>query len=144
MTTLVPALNLETQVPRSPLEKMNGMVWIPRLLDKARAARANRLGEYRYPCPMDEIVLDFLGMAGDAFADMAMHQTDDAVHSWLKDKLQTTTPDERHAVNQAILEKRPDSKEKRDKFKRIRDEINPSRSDIQTWAALIDLEEGRS
>lgn len=33
-------------VPRSPFEAVEGLIWLPRMLDKARRQRATGLGEY--------------------------------------------------------------------------------------------------
>ncbi len=97
-----------------------------------------------YPCPMDQIYLDFLELDGDRFAELACSKTDDALQDWLDNHLRDIPTYEQEQVNQTLLQKQPDTEEKREKFNRIRDEIDSSRTDITTWAALIELEEGRT
>lgn len=49
-----------------------GYPWLPRLIDKARAAGAGTLGSYlRYPCPIDAACLHLLGLSADAFRELA-------------------------------------------------------------------------
>jgi hypothetical protein len=51
---------------------LGGYPWLPRMIDKARAARADTLGTYyRYPCPIDAVCLRRLGVSADAFAEIA-------------------------------------------------------------------------
>jgi hypothetical protein len=53
-------MNLNETFPRSPRDKMNGLVFLPRMIDKARAFKQNSLGEYIFPCPLDKKILEFL------------------------------------------------------------------------------------
>ena len=53
--------------PRSPRVRLGGYVHLPRLLDKARAASAGKLGEFIYPCPLDKRFFAFTGIDADAF-----------------------------------------------------------------------------
>jgi hypothetical protein len=45
--------------------------------------------------------------------------------------------------NQMTLTRGPDTPEKQASFKKTRDTIDASRTDITSWADLLDLEEGR-
>jgi hypothetical protein len=60
---------------------LSGYSWLPRMIDKARAARAGTLGGYfRYPCPIDAECLFRLGIDAEAFADVATaHGSDEDV-----------------------------------------------------------------
>ena len=53
--------------PRSPRVRLGGYVHLPRLLDKARACAAGKLGEFIYPCPLDKRFFAFTGIDPDAF-----------------------------------------------------------------------------
>ncbi len=64
-------MNLTLQFPRSPNEAMAGLVHIPRMLDKARAAHQGTLGEYIFPCPLDEMLLEFVGVDFKEFAEIS-------------------------------------------------------------------------
>ncbi len=49
-----------------------GYPWLPRMIDKARAADAGTLGDYyRYPCPIDVACLRRLGLSAEVFAEIA-------------------------------------------------------------------------
>ena len=54
--------DLTKQAPRSARVRLGGYVTLPRMLDKGRATLAGKNGEYHYACPMDQRLLDFLGL----------------------------------------------------------------------------------
>lgn len=57
---------------------VGGYPWLPRMIDKARAAQAGTLGDYyRYPCPIDAACLGLLGIDSDTFREIAEHAADD-------------------------------------------------------------------
>ena len=73
-------MDLTKQPPRRPTNtSMLGIVSLARLTDKARAHRANTIGEHLYGenSGLDKIVLDFLGVSHDEFADAAQRMNDD-------------------------------------------------------------------
>ena len=41
---------------------LEGYAWLPRLIDKARAARAGTLGGVVHPCPVDRRCMELLGI----------------------------------------------------------------------------------
>lgn len=137
-------LDLSIQNPRSPRDSWAGMVWIPRMTDKARAAKAGTLGDFMYPCPMDKIILEHLKLDAETFGDLAEKHSDEELSSWFKDHLKHTPESEIEKANQALLNKQPDTPEKWEKFNAIRDELAPDRKDINTWAALIEIEENQA
>ena len=136
-------MNLAQESPRSPREKTADLVHLPRMIDKARAAQQNTLGEYIYPCPLDEIMLEFLGVDSETFQEKACIETEDALSTWVVSQCQNRSMGDKDAVNNKILKGHPDSPEKWEYFHEILNSINPSRTDITTWVDLIDLEEGR-
>ena len=136
-------MNLTLESPRSPREQMAGLAHLPRMIDKARAARQNTLGEYIYPCPMDNIMLEFLKVDPDTFQNQACNSTDEEISTWIGLQSRNVPSKDKEAANHKILNAQPDSPEKLKSFHELRDRIDPSRTDITTWADLIDLEEGR-
>ena len=136
-------MNLTLQFPRSPNEKIAGLVHLPRMIDKARAARQNTLGEYIFPCPLDEMILQFVGAGSGEFSEIANSGSEEQVAAWVKEKCQQRDAESFNTINRALLNKGPGDPEALEKFKKIRDGIDPSRTDVNTWVALIDLEEGR-
>ncbi len=136
-------MNLKTAYPRSPKEMMNGLVHIPRIIDKARAYKQNALGEYIYPCPMDRIIFEFIKTDAEEFASYVTANDETQIHKWIAEKCKEHTEDEKVSLNKQILERSPDSEEQWAHFNETRNKVDPSRIDITTWVDLIDLEEGR-
>ena len=52
-------------------ETLAGYAWLPRMIDKARAANAGTLGGYVHPCPVDQRCLGLLGVEPRAFRALA-------------------------------------------------------------------------
>lgn len=136
-------MNLTLEYPRSPIETMAGLVHVPRMLDKARAAQTGTLGEYIFPCPLDNIILEFLAIDAETFQNKACGLTDRELPAWLESLCENRSREEIDTVNRGILESRPDNQEKQKTFETLRGQMDPSRTDIVTWVGLIDLEEGR-
>jgi quercetin dioxygenase-like cupin family protein len=57
--------------------RLGGYVWLPRMIDKARATQWGTAGDIRYPCPIDQTCLARLGMHPQTFADIVEHATSD-------------------------------------------------------------------
>ena len=56
------APDLTQRPPRSPRTRLGGFVLLPRMLDKGRATLAGKNGEYHYNCPLDQHLLNFIGI----------------------------------------------------------------------------------
>ena len=136
-------MDLSNAYPRSPNERMAGLVHLARIIDKARAFKKNQLSDYIYPCPLDKIILNFLRIDSDVFAIKAMECGDDDIRIWAEETLKNKKSEEFKFINDQILERRPDTEDRLKFFNQIRDRIDPSRTDIYTWVDLLDLEEGR-
>lgn len=138
-------MDLRTTFPRSMKTRLAGYVHLARMIDKCRAVLAGTEGEYIYPCPMDERLLDYAGITAEQFtAAVKANQTDDGVVEWFR---RTATPHgeaELEAWNGTLLERGPSSPESAKKFAKYRDAVDPSRTDITAWSDLQDLEEGRT
>jgi len=136
-------MNLAQESPRSPREKLADLAHIPRMIDKARAAKQNTLGEYIYPCPLDQIMLEFLGIDSNTFQEKACNNTEETLSDWVALQCQNRSLGDKDAVNNKILKGQPDSPEKWESFHETRNRIDPTRTDLTTWVDLIDLDEGR-
>jgi hypothetical protein len=136
-------MNLTQTPPRSPREIITGLAHVPRMIDKARAAQQSTLGEYIYPCPLDKIMLGFLGVDSDTFQKKASNDTETAISEWIDSQCHNRSLEDKIEVNNKILNSQPDSPDKWKYFKELLNDIDPSRTDINTWVDLIDLEEGR-
>ncbi len=136
-------MDLRNHFPRSPSETLAGYVHLPRMIDKCRAVLAGTQGEYIYPCPMDQRLLDFAGMSLEQFTEAVRRMDDAAVVEWFKTTAQPYSVAAIDQWNEAFLRRGPDTDEKWAYFKQQRDAINPGRTDITSWADLLDLEEKR-
>jgi hypothetical protein len=134
---------MEPVFPRSPRIKFAGLVHLARMLDKARAYVKSTLGEYIYPCPMDDAVLEFLQTDHESLAKIASERTDPEIESWIKELCRSRSPEEIETMNLQMLSRSPEPGEKLEYFIEQRNKIDPSRSDVTTWVDLIDLDEGR-
>ena len=136
-------MDLSRVFPRSPKQKMAGLVHLVRMIDKGRAYKEKKLADYIYPCPLDKIILNFLCIEADTFANITVEKKDEEISNWVKELIKSKTPNDLVLINKIILEKKPDSEDRLKYYNKIRDEIDPSRSDLTTWVDLMDLEEGR-
>ena len=136
-------MDLTQSFPRSPKIKMSGLVMVPRMIDKARAYNAKTLGEYIFPCPLDKIILEFLNIDHEEIIHLAQKLTDEEIVLWIKERCLNRSEKDKEQVNQKILERKPDTQESLNRFNKLRNEINPTRTNITTWVDLLELDENR-
>lgn len=138
-------MDLRKDFPRSMRVKMDGYVHLARMIDKCRAVLAKTEGEYIYPCPMDDRLMEFAGIEADQFtAAIKANPSDDTVAKWFSQTAKAHTPSELESWNRMMLSRGPSSPASMVKFKKYLDAIDPSRTDLTAWADLQDLEEGRT
>ncbi len=79
-------LDLTKGRPRAPRDEVDGIVFLPRTIDKARALLpGGNPGDYRLP-GLSQKMFDMLGIDADAFvAAVAKAETDDQVVAWIRD-----------------------------------------------------------
>lgn len=124
--------------------KLEGYVHLARMIDKCRAVLAGTEGEYIYPCPMDFRLMDFAGISDTQFTEtVRANPTDEGVTQWFRGVAKGHAPAELEEWNRMMLNRGPSSPEKQEYFNRLRDTVDPSRTDITAWSDLLDLEEGR-
>jgi len=137
-------IDLRVHYPRSVREKVAGYVHLARMLDKCRAVLAGTQGEYIYPCPMDIRLLDFAGLTMDQFTEAVQaRSSDQAVADWFVENVVRHFQAEIDAWNEMMLTRGPDTEEKWDYFRKCLEAVDPRRTDITSWADLLDLEERR-
>ena len=138
-------MDLRKSFPRSMRSQMEGYVHLARMIDKCRAVLAGTEGEYIYPCPMDNRLLEFAGLTADQFtAAVISDPSDEAVAKWFTRTAKAHSPAELEAWNRMMLNRGPSTPEKQEYFNKLRDAVDPSRTDLTGWADLQDLEEGRT
>jgi uncharacterized protein DUF5069 len=138
-------MDLRKTFPRSMRFKLVGYVHLARMIDKCRAVLAGTEGEYIYPCPMDERLMDYAGITAEQFtATVRDTPTDKGVATWFQQAAKPHSPAELEAWNQTLLLRGPSSPESLERFKKYRDAVDPTRTDLTAWSDLQDLEEGRT
>lgn len=137
-------MDLRKGFPRSMHFKLAGYAHLARMIDKCRAVLAGTEGEYIYPCPIDERLMEFAGITSDQFTSaVKANSTDEGIVKWLEQTATQHQPAELEEWNQKLLARGPSSPESAAKFKQYLAAIDPSRNDITAWSDLQDLEEGR-
>ena len=139
-------MDLTKQVPRSPKQKMLGLVSLARTIDKARAYNAGQLGEYHYDCPHDKPLFEFLGTDGKTFAAKVKEaETDEKISDWVKREfLAKKSEADIERFNEERYQWHPDPGSDSEKyFNDLRAQVAPGRDEIVTWFDLLDLDEKR-
>ena len=83
-------LNLSTpdltqHPPRSGRVRLGGYVHLSRLLDKARASLAGKIGEYRYNGPLDQNFFKFTGISHEALLEeVKLGRSDSEMIAWVR------------------------------------------------------------
>jgi hypothetical protein len=117
---------------------------LPRMLDKARATLAGTNGEYHYDCPLDQHIINFLGIDPAALsAQVATGQGDGEILSWITANAKhQRSPWEIEQWSDYIQKRTPDSDaETLAFFAGAVGKLSPTREDIKTWADLLDLDD---
>ena len=80
------APDLTKRPPRSPRQRLGGYALLPRMLD---AEIAGTSGEYHYNCPLDQRILNFLGLDPDALREqLAIGKGDGEILQWISENAQ--------------------------------------------------------
>jgi hypothetical protein len=139
-------MNLTIEKPRSPKDKLVGLLSLKRVIDKAKAYNEGQLGEYDYDCPHDKPVFEFLGTNGEEFARKVKELgTDDAIAAWVQSQfLSKKSPGEIEKYNAERLRWHPEpGSPGAQYFEKLREQVAPGRKDVVTWFDVLDLDEGR-
>lgn len=133
--------------PRSPHERLGGLVHLPRLIDKCKLVPTGRLPGYNYlTAGFDKQLLEFICIDGASFEKVAQESsTDEEVLNWLKVRLGPGWPSENliSEFNERLKLMRPATSDKQEIFERARAAMTPTRRKVETYFDLIDLDEGR-
>jgi hypothetical protein len=134
--------DLTKNPPRSTRTLLGGYALLPRMLDKCRAEIAGQGGEYHYNCPLDQRILEFLGIDAEALkAEVAKGKGDGDILTWIKaNQKNKHTPAEIEAFSDAAGKRTPDG-ESKEFFDQILKAAAPHRTDITTWAELLDVDD---
>jgi hypothetical protein len=136
-------MDLTKTYPRSVHDKWLGLVQLGRALDKGKAKANGTLGEYNYDCPMDNAVFGFLGMNGEEFLGVIKNAKSDAeIEAYAKQFVAKKAPEQIEQWNREWVSHGSEG-ESKTYFLNLRNEVAPDRTDVTTWADLLDLDEKR-
>jgi hypothetical protein len=137
-------MDLTKTTPRSVGQTMLGIVQLARTTDKAKALAHGTIGEYKYDCPMDQGLFDYLGMDPKAYLQVVKEAKNDVeIEAYAKTFVSKKDSGSIEAFNKKWLSTVPTG-ESLTHFEELRSKIAPSRTDVVSWSDLLDLEEGRT
>lgn len=156
-------LDLTSQPPRSPyIRSVFGVAGTARMADKARAVTCGKLGEYRFGADssQDAAILEFLGIAEDAFRQAAYENpNDDELTEWIAKRCQKSAAEKsafsvcranvgrhpahplHHSYHPDIFDASGNYDQMRERLASRRAEIAPERTDVQSFFDLQDLDD---
>ncbi len=136
-------MDLSRQPPRRPSNvSIAGIVNLARMTDKARAYNSRTLGEFLYgdDSGLDKILLEFLDVSHDDFADAAGRYGDSDLARWIRE-VSDRTDEEIDAFNQYHLQREPDDEASKQRLKERIEKFAPGRTDIVTVFQSIELDD---
>ena len=121
-----------------------GLVFLPRLIDKMRAAGTAALDGYNYKTVgMDAEVIEFLAVDADTMeAAVKAANSDAEIFGWIAKHARRWTRQEAIALNHAILDDGQRSEDERQRFEARRLQRYPDRP-LQYYVDLIEADAGR-
>ena len=141
-----------SEYPRSPKEKIGGLVHLGRLFDKIRLRNRGLIRDYNYlTTGFDKYLLDYLGLkAEDLERRVLQGGTDVDLLAWVRTNGKPLSQAEIRLWNMKVLAAAPADTEARQRFEARLVEIAAKRGvsveqlpKISTWVEAIELDEGR-
>ena len=140
-------VDLNRRAPRSPYNTdVYGMVQLARLIDKGRAFNSNTLGAYFYgeDSGIDRATLAFLGTSAAEFTEaLKALPTDAEVEAWLKADHSQSEADI-DTYNERMTQMGPTTDRHKAMMAKMLSRIAPERTDINTWFALMNLDDEKT
>lgn len=138
--------DLSQHPPRSPRVRLGGFVHLPRLLDKARAQAAGRIGDYLWNCPLDQRWAAFTGISpDDLLAEVKAGRSDAEMLAWVMARLRPARqPWEIEAWSRWLENLAPGDAQRHDTFSQEIAAKAPKRDDIRTVFDRLDMDDHAS
>jgi hypothetical protein len=144
MSTKLNAPDLTQRSPRSPRVRLGGYALLPRMLDKCRATLIGKNGDYHYNCPLDQHVVNFIGLDPEALkAEVATGKGDGEILEWINANAKNKRAAWEIAAWSTFQESRgPDSDaETLGYFAEAVGKLSKTREDLKTWADMLDVDD---
>lgn len=137
------SIDLTKQPPRSARVRLGGYAILPRMLDKGRATLTGKNGDYHYACPMDQRLLDFLGLDAEPLKQqLAAGKGDGEILEWILANRKNKHTDPDIAAWSTYQDHRvPTDAESRKFFNDLHTNAAPHREDIASWFDLLDVDD---
>ena len=132
--------------PRSGREKLGGVVFLARTIDKMRAHANGTAGDYVAMRGLSNRVFEFFGVTADQMLEAVRRiPTDDGVLRWLQEHgSKQPTAAEIEQFNEGVLSAGPQNEEGLARFRANLEKLGfGDRTDVKTHVDAEDLEEGR-
>jgi hypothetical protein len=140
----ISAPDLTQRPPRSPRCRLGGYVILPRMLDKGRATIAGTNGEFIYDAPVDQHIVNFLGLDVVALREqLAAGKGDGEILEWINSNA-------KHKRSAWEIEQWSDFMQRRGPdgdietlqyFAEYVGKFSKTREDIKTWFDVVDLDD---
>jgi hypothetical protein len=143
-TPTIAAPDLTKRPPRSPHCRLGGYVTLARLVDKGRATIAGTNGEFNYDAPLDQQLVEFLGLDLAALKEeLAAGKGDGEIVEWVnanaKHKRAAWEIDHWSTF---IARRGPSGDvETLQYFTEYVGKFSKDREDVKTWFDLVDLDD---
>jgi hypothetical protein len=139
--TNLSAPDLTVHPPRSVRVRLGGYAHLPRLLDKARASAAGKVGAYVYNCPLDKQFFAFTGLTAEAFlAEAAKGGSDTQLLGWVRART-SRLPAEIEAWSDWLMRHGQGGSDGHQWMATTIKAAAPDRDDIKGFADLLDLDD---
>ena len=142
--TEISAPDLTKRPPRSARCRLGAYALLPRMLDKGRAEIAGTNGEFHYNSPLDQHILNYLGLDHAALREqLAAGKGDGEILDWITaTATNKRMPWEIEQWSDFQQRRGPDSDaETIGYFAEAVGKFTKTREDIKTWADLLDLDD---
>ena len=138
-------MDLTKGPPRSPYEKLGGIVFLPRSIDKVRAHIAGTAGEYKAMTGYSEQLFDFLDLSPQKFHTIVRSNLDDASVLAAIQQYSRRPTSEITAFNQRAINYPPPEDEAgwERHWELLEVAGQGHRKDIKTMFDRLDLDDGR-
>ena len=140
----ISAPDLTKRPPRSPRCRLGGYAILPRLLDKGRAEIAGLNGEFNFNAPLDQHIINFLGLDVAALREQLARGTGDGeILEWINANAKhKRLPWEIEQWSEFHEHRGPDSDaETLAFFADYVGRFSKTREDIKTYFDVVDLDD---
>ena len=111
-------MDLNKDVPRSPYERLGGIVSLPRAIDKGRAELEDKVGEYNSRFGFSKVLFDYLSVTAEDFIEaLGENRTDEGMWKWVSTNMAPRTADEIEAYNRELATRTPQTPEQKARHK---------------------------